>query len=181
MNLLELRAGIATTLSNASALVDVNIYTHEGEFKIEDLRRYARKTPAVIVSVAGFDGTQDPIVSRAGARASCVLVIFTENRPQDPKGDGALTLATKVYRELVKGQFFGLETNSVPKNVKGRNYFSTGLDKLGATLWAITFDMDVDLYDDSESFDDLELIYTEYDLGPEPDDVIEAVDQIDTT
>ena len=176
MNLLELREGIAAKLD--TELTGVFVATHEGEFRIDDVRRYAQRTPAVIVSLGGFDGNQNQIVSKSGALVSCMLVIFTENRPANLKDKGSLSLVTQVYRLLTNKQFWAMDDLSAPRNIKGKNYYSTGLDKLGVSLWSIGFDTEVDLYDDSESFDDLNLIYAEYDLGPDPDGTIESTDQI---
>jgi hypothetical protein len=176
MNLLEFRAGIATYLD--TAIPNTYIYTHDGEFGVKEVKRYARQTPAIVIALAGLKSQKNPVTI---ADVLVTAAVLTDNRPQNLKGDGVLNTATLLLRELVAvGQFWGLDDISAPKNVQMKNLYGTDLGKLGVTMWGASWHQSVDLTSDSETFDDLELIHCDYDLGPVPDGEIEAQDDIET-
>jgi len=184
MNLLELRAGAASAIRTGLVGQEgrtVTVGTHGGEYSLKEIQRYAQKAPAVIISVLSCDTDKSPLVT-IGATAHMAAFVMDRSHAGDPRDENALDLVTRLLRILAApGQFWGLTgCLSAPQNIRSRNLYAPDLDGIGIALWAVTWAQLVDLTDDlGLELEDFNILHVHYDLGPEPDGVLEAEDEIE--
>lgn len=183
MNLSTFRDAVVDYFS--SEFSGLNVSAHGGEFGLDDVLRYAKNDPALIIAVIKADTDKTPMSGLLfNVRMSAVVLV--RSRGDEAKDERSLRIGTFVMREIAKpGQFWDLEdTNNIkaPLRVSGENLFSTKLDKQGISLFGISWEQIIDLTaDTAETYDDFETFYAEYDLGPDPDGEIEATDTVDLT
>lgn len=182
MNLLDLREGFVTTVEAAfvGSTPPVTVDTHGGEYSLDAIRRYAQKAPAVIVSVLSVDSDKAQLETQATGTVHMAAFVMDRSHAGNPRGDSALDLVTRLLRVITtSGQFWGLDgCLAAPSNIKARNLYAPDLDGVGIALWSVTWGQLVDLTDDELDQDELLHLHADYDLGPTPDGVVEATDNI---
>jgi len=164
---------------------ELNVSAHGGEFDLQSVLRYAKADPALVISVnqAETDKSQhDGVIFNVRVSA----VVMARSRAGEPKDERALRIGSYVMRELATfpGQTFGITTADLqaPRSIRGVNLFSTEIDKHQLALFGISWVQLVDITPDTaEAYDDFETFFAEYNLGPDPDDEIEAEDTVDLT
>lgn len=145
----------------------IQVDTHIGDFAAEELRRYCRSAPAVILAPLGF-----PQVLRAGGVAIAEIMyaayVITKYRSSAVRNDMAMQIVECIYRELpFKSSWSEEICSKTPTDIEGVNLYNGTIDKMGLSLWAVkwkqmihlTFD---DIYD---SLDDFLRLYAEYDIN----------------
>lgn len=189
MRLSDLRSAIQSTLSADSRISACSKYLHGGDIDLDELKVYARNTPAVILALAGMKG-----LFQGGERASeCMWALFVAC---EDKGDGAGGVYGKIEQThdyvdailrilLTFGQRWGLSEEGVGpvQDVVARNLYSRKLDDRGVSLWGVSWKQQIDLADDTNLAVPLTKIVGDWDLYPRDNDadlgdVIDATDDV---
>lgn len=171
--LLSMRSAIVSEITSEIPAFK-SVAAFGGEFGLEDLLRYATKSPAARVGCMGFRSSYE--AGEYVLDVDWVIAIVTRDTATK-RGDQLLTLAQAINK-VVTANDWGCDAKA-PDGITGRNMFSGTLDKQGVALWvtAWTQRLEVDEYDLS-TLDDFDTLYAKYDLWP-IDGVVEAEDRID--
>ncbi len=167
MRMRDLQTGIFNTLAADARLAGVAVSTHGGDFDIAEIKRYAKRTPAVVLALMHSDVTQQggsPV-----ADCSFVIVVVCEDRAGVSKWDQVIDYADTIARILAKpGQRWGLTEHGVgaPTKVAARNLYSTKLDAEGLALWGVAWRQVIDLAELTDSAVPLQRIHADWDLAP---------------
>jgi hypothetical protein len=150
--LLQLRDAIATSLAADARLValKVQVTVHGGDFRTDDLTKYAKNAPAVVVSLLHVDVET---TATSEVWANCTFGIACIAKPRPPRDQHAMCvdLVDATLRAL-RGSFWDLLDLSPPKQITARNLFGAGLDKIGGIgMWAIGFHQSVELAEDEDT------------------------------
>jgi hypothetical protein len=150
----------------------VQISTHIGEFGEEEIRRYSKKLPAVVLAPLGI-----PKAQRAGgnsiAEVNWGAFIFARDRPELSRGLAAMALA-EVALTFLPFEAFGCA--QAPQDVEAGNLYNGDFDKMGLAVWAVRWRQRLELAakDDCSyaTLDDFLRLHAEYQLDPvdDPDD-----------
>lgn len=166
MSIVNVRREIATFYEGA--LDSVQVSEHGGAFSTADIKRYARRTPALIVACLGlpnFEFQGSTVVGVATFGAFCMVADSSRER----RDIGALLLAESVVVETFKNFWNGAAT-STPRNVSAANLYSPALDKLGIAMWAVKWDQLVDLQRNAVAqIDDFKTMSGQIDAIDSPD------------
>ena len=176
MTVASVRAEIAKHYR--TALGHVAVYEHGGTFGLEDLLRYARKPPALIISALGIPTIE---VESTVAVANVVFAGFcvAKDQSRQKRDVGALLLAEAALVETVN-QYWNDSASGTPKSANALNMYTAALDKVGIALWAVRWEQRVDLTRNSETtLDDWETFYATYEVGD--DDTLDDDTDTDVT
>ena len=169
-SLTQLWDAVETGLAADPRLVAMkaHVFQHGGEFKLEDVKAYARKAPAVMIGVLDITVGETGVAQEAKAGFGVVcLDIAMKGANQHTR---CLNLADATLRAL-RGKFWTSSLNmSAPQQLKARNMFSAKFTEQGIAMWMIAFDQRVDLAEDEDTTVALTRWHTEYDLLPELDE-----------
>jgi len=150
-SLLALRDAIASGLAADARLVALkaSVSVHGGDFRLDDLQRYGKNAPAVVVSLLHVDLQTD---ATAETWAECTFAVACVAKPRPPADQHAVCveLVDAALRAL-RGSFWGQGATyglQAPRQLTARNLFGAGLDKVGGiAMWAIGFHQTVQLLD----------------------------------
>lgn len=196
-NLVLYRAGICTTLAADERLTGVQIYSHPGGFDLAEIKAYAKKTPAILVSIQKVDAENKG--GEAWGSVAVSLVVFTMDRANSPRDVRALQIVEALMNILRRSpnQYWGLSDTfglKSPTDAHAENLYSRKLDDEGVALWGVVFHQDIEM-----TFvpvgDDFESLAVKWDLAPRSNDapigtpadpqptgaVIDAQDLLDLT
>lgn len=150
MSLLSLRDAIASTLRqsiNGFAEVD----THGGRFDIDEIKRWAKKTPCCIVGPLGvndfkYEGGQMVAMMEWGA------FIIAKDQKDLTRHDLALVLLESMIYMINPTQRFKDDAAHAPESILASNLYNGTLDSQGLSLWAVTWvqGYDVRVFDPGE-------------------------------
>jgi hypothetical protein len=159
VSLIDVRKEIAKHY--AVALPAVRVEEHGGRMDLEEIKRWATGAPALIVACLGV-----PSVSVEGgmtvAEASWAVCILTRNVPGEFKDVASMALVGAVLAGLPTQRWAGT-ASKMPKNIRADNAYSSTLDKLGVSLWLISWQQAVDLPETTYAeLADLLRLYTTY-------------------
>jgi hypothetical protein len=151
---------------------DVEVSTHIGEFDEDAIRRYMKKTPAVVLAPLGV-----PAAIRGGGNSMVTVnwaaFVLTRDRPELSRGFAAMAIS-EVALSFLPFQSFGCA--KVADDIEAANLYNGTFDKMGLAVWAVRWKSvlmlptkDECLYD---SMDDFLRLHAEYQLDPvdDPDD-----------
>lgn len=173
-NILGLRAAVASTIDSLSGqgqrFQGVHAYEHPGEFDtISELKKYAKQTPAVLVSIMRANSeTQGGLVV-----ADCVLAAFVLT--QDKAGATRDVQAVRIVDNLLhylrnfSQPDWGVGAQG-PQNVIARNLYHKDFDKEGVALWGVFWNQGIELASPTApALPDFEGIDLTYDISPRAD------------
>lgn len=149
-------------------LGDAFVSEHGGAFSLEDIKRIALKSPAIVVGALGIPSfeIQGSVISATTVFAAFCLAY---DRKKERRDIAALLLAESVAVETLRNNWDGSASSS-PKNIVGTNLYSIALDKLGVAMWAIRWEQLVDLQRNVlATLDDFLTMHSTYDLGQTDD------------
>lgn len=180
------RTAVAATLAADSRLAGVKVSTHGGNFDSKELDRYAKQTPAVIVSlhhaVARVEGGL-PVVD-----VTATIICMAQDRPTTDKDVGVMQLVDAVLNILTRfpNQNWGLTTLGGVREARATNAFSEGIDLKGVAMWVVGWTQAVELLPSVLVTDTFDTLHIDWDLAPRDNDaelgeVIDATDDIDLT
>lgn len=182
---LALRNAIAAGLvadTGLQALLDrpVSVTVHGGDFTREDLQRYAKNAPAVIVATLRVDAKHVPPAILASCHMTAIVV--TKPLKGEEKGAQALDIVDTLIRLVMRSVWLDASGCSRPKNATSKNLFTPDIDAMGVAMWAVTWLQEIDLaeVDGSVPF---ETFTADWDVYPRDNDaalgdVIEAQDEV---
>jgi len=181
--ILDLRDAVVSTIAGISGADErfegVHAYTHGGDFDtIAELRKYAKQTPAVLVSVVRADTS----VQGGLVVADCVLGAFvlTQDKAGYPRDEQALHIVDNLlhYLNNFPPPNWGVGANK-PCHALARNLYHKDFDKDGVALWGVFWNQCVELASPTEAvlpaFEGVDLTYDVApradgaDLGDEPE------------
>ncbi len=158
-----------------TVLKHVSVSEHGGAFGLEDIKRYAKRTPHVVISCLAIPEIKyesSVSVARVVFGAFCL----TEERSDTKRDVAALALVEATTVELTSNDWNSTASGS-PKNVSAANLFSGTLDKYGIAMWAIRWEQRVDLDRNViATLDDFLTMTSEYDIA-QTDDTINTTDK----
>ena len=173
MSMANVRAEIAKYYRNT--LDGVEVSEHGGAFTAEDIRRYAKKAPAVIVACIGVPQIKFQGTVVAAFPTFEVFCLSSHTSSRQNRDTAAWLLAESVAVETVNNTWDGA-ADSTPKNLSAANRYSVPLDKLGVGLWSVRWEQQVDLDRNAvATLDDFLTMESTYDIG-QTDDTVDTTD-----
>lgn len=137
--LLALRNAVAAGLAANPDLIALkaSVSVHGGDFKLDDLKKYAKNAPAVVVSLLHVSEDEDTRLDECTFGLACVAKAV----PPLDQHAAAIDLVATVLRAL-RGNFWSdisLEL-SAPTKVTAQNLFNASLEAVGGIgMWAVGF------------------------------------------
>jgi len=188
--LTEFRAGIANTLRADPRLAGVTVFEHGGDYDLHEVKRYASRTPAVIVSLVRVEcETNYGGIPLADILVCCM--VLTIDKAGLTKDVSSMDVTHALLNILCRHPLsdWGLPDLGPPNDVKAANCYDKDIDAEGISLWSVSWCQDVELspYAPLTSpVDDLDAIHATYDITPRDNDaplgeVPDAEDEIDLT
>lgn len=177
MSLLDVRDAAVKALYIALKPRTVAVTAHGGQLTTEELKRISTNAPAVLVACLGVPN----IMLEGGvvtADSQWGAFVVTEDRSRVKRDSRGLLIMESVGITIPNNWWSGTAA-STPKNITGRNLYSTALDKLGISLWVLNWSQKVDLEAvTTATYDNFERVYATYDVN-ETVDTVETEDQIE--
>lgn len=173
MSLLALRE--AAVLGIAARLQPVKVQPHPGRFDLSELDRYATGAPAVMVAITSVANVSDDVSLIAECQMAAYII--TRADPEYRADERALVIASAILA-TVDAATWGLDGAHAARELRWQNLYGTEDVKRGAHLSAVTWRQPYQLSSNVEGLPDFALLVAKYDLGPDPDEQIEAEDQI---
>jgi hypothetical protein len=142
-----------------------DVQAHGGRFDVDEISRWATRSPAILVSVLGIPDTEHEGVAEGNIRMAAFIV--TAGTSATLRDANALSLAETVTAHAVNNLWNYADAHA-PQNVTAQNLYSSALDKkLRVALWAVTWTQRADLsIPDEDDFDNLYDVQTNYENFP---------------
>ena len=143
MSLVSCRAAIAKRYRDSLKAANVTVLEHGGALDLEELKRLATRTPALIVALLGVQSVK---VEGGLAVADAAWGIFpiAINTIKEKRDVAAAMLTETVLHDL-PFQRWNAQSSGSPHEIAAANLYSSTLDKNGISLWAIRWRQSVDL------------------------------------
>ena len=127
---------------------------HDGDFGPDEIERYAKTSPALIlVSNGGESKRQGGIITEAHVFD---VFIMTKGKTQRQRTDGALLLYEHFLKLLHSTDWNTQECVAIPTDIKSKNLYGKELDELGMALWVVRWEQLVQIpYTTDEDFNAL--------------------------
>lgn len=181
--LLDMRDAIVSTLKADARLSGVNVYDHGGEFTEDDLTRYSKQAPALIVALLG--GMPEFIGGAIETEAAWCIIAITRDAPAMKRDRSAIALVDATLRSIMPPFYENTAAAGRLRDFRARNLFGPKIDALGVSLWSIVATQRIELADDTDITVDFNTLHVDYtDLHPAdplPADQLLATDDIDLT
>jgi hypothetical protein len=162
MSFLSLRTAIVDAIKAGVSIINT-CEGHGGRFSIDELKRYSVRSPAVLV--CNLDGkTRNEGGSKVSSRRWAVFII-TRGISQK-KRDAQVIVIVQEVLELIPNNRWGDTNAHIPQDIVDKNLFSADIDKLGVSLWVITWEQGYDIEKSTSGLDDFESLYGEWDMAP---------------
>lgn len=121
----------------------VTVESHGGRFDRQELARYSKRAPAVLVAAMSIPEMLDtPRPGRAGVQWAAFIV--TRDAPGATRDTQALTLAESLVRQI-PGNTWGVDSTQRPDRINAENLYSGEIDRLGIAMWAVSWRQQVRL------------------------------------
>jgi hypothetical protein len=143
MILLRLREAVIAGFK--AALPGAQVAPHGGTFDEAELKRYAVRSPALLVSVSDasflrFEGRV------AVAEAGVGVALITGPGKKGQAAEAAALAFVPLILDTIRGNRWGLAgVESKPDRIAARNLYSAGVDAGNIALWGISFRQSVAL------------------------------------
>lgn len=176
MSILELRdeitAGILAEIPTLGSC-----QTFGGRLAQGDIKRFALKSPAVLVACLGITSIQDDGGGAIESVCTWGAFVVTTDKPQLPRDTGALAIVESLAT-LIPNNYWDDNASGIPERIKGDNLYNGSIDGAGVALWVVTWQQKATMGGlDMADLDDFLLLHADYDLAP-PDGAIEVSDDI---
>jgi hypothetical protein len=145
---------------------------HGGRFTLDELLRYAVRSPCALTACLGIVGVErEGSVNVAEVQWGVFVVCRGDSQT---RRDAEALAAVEAVLNLVPANAWSQDTVQTPEHIRADNLYSSGLDKAGIALWAVTWRQKHDLETvDLETIDSFTKAHLEIDMA-EPDDQIDA-------
>lgn len=132
----QVRDAIVASLSTALGQ-PVDVETHPGRFNAQELRRYSKKAPVVLVAAMSVPTFEDE--PRPGqAVVQWAAFVVTKDAPGNSRDAQAITLSEAVMQHIRRNDW-GNSDVSKPERVNAENLYSAEIDKVGVAMWAVSW------------------------------------------
>ena len=133
----------AVVASLADKLAPVPVAAHGGVFDLDEVKRYAKIAPQVLVAAVGVGHCGRWKDGRWAIPVRFAAVVVTRDTvaaggAKFSRDAAALTLSTAVAIS-VAGNRFGLSGVQQPEEMEARNEYSGPLDAVGVALWQVNW------------------------------------------
>jgi hypothetical protein len=148
---------LATTRTQIAAFIKTQLpslktcESHGGRFDLEELRRWGKKAPAVLVAMT--DASEAQLAQGVETMATYVIFVITRDTVAALRDVAAINLVQGILT-MLPGQVWPPAEEEAenpfvtePERVSAQNFFSTALDAEGVAMWAISFRQTVSLGD----------------------------------
>ena len=126
-----------------TALPDLyTVEAHGGRFDLNELKRWSKQAPAVLVAAVSVPTIADGPTHIAEVRWVAYLV--TRDTPQATRDVAALDFSEALLR-LVRKNTWQLDNTQNPQRVTAENLYSGQVDSHGMALWAVSWQQAVSL------------------------------------
>lgn len=186
--LIEARDSYVAALQTSDVLssLGVTVSTHPGVFDAEQIARYSKAAPAVVVALIAFGADVEEGYLRADTRWA--VMVLAEDRGGRPKAELAMVITAEVVDVLLT-QFVNLDVEHKPQQLAATNRFDVGQDRQRLALWSVDFGAQFQLSSSDVSDDtteDLTGIDSVWDVYPRDNnaplgEVPEAIDNLTFT
>ena len=119
--------------------------THSGRFGLEEVKRLANAAPAVLVSCLRLQANSHPVIRWS---ATCAVFVLTRDLVGLPRDVSARSLSAYLCGWLRGRQFSGCHAVS---SVDAQNLYAGDLEKIGISLWGITWMQSLESINPAES------------------------------
>lgn len=172
MSFLSVRTAIVDAIK--TAIPDLKtVESHGGKFGMADLKHYAVRAPAVVVSNLGGGVMREEGAAKVSPRKWAAFIIA--RGASDERRDAQAMVIAQELLDLIPSNRWGDDNCHIPENIRDDNLFSIAIDKLGVALWAVTWDQDYDIEPDASGLDDFVTLYGTWEL-----DDVEVMESITT-
>lgn len=177
MNLLDMRTAIIDDFKTNLADIRDNCLPYGGKFGKDDVKRYAMKSPAVLVSCLGLVEAKADGCGSVDAVFAWGSFIITTDKQGLLRDVGALAILTAITGRIPDNKW-GLADVGYPEQVRGENLYSGEIDKVGVALWGVTWRQSMTLGGlDETTLDIFAQFHADWDIAPK-DGVIAASDDV---
>jgi hypothetical protein len=186
--LTEFRAAVAASLRADPRLAGVTVFEHGGDYDLHEVKRYASRTPAVIVSLVRAECETDHGGIPLADILTCCMVLTSDKKGLH-KDISSMDVSHALLNILCRHPLpdWGLDDLGPPNDVRALNCYNKDIDAEGISLWAVSWCQDVELSPFAplvSPTDDLNAIHVTYDIAPRDNDaplgeVPDAEDEID--
>ena len=111
---------------------------HGGRFDINELKRVATQTPAVLVSLLATPDVKIKETEERDIELTIALYVVTSDKPQLPRNVSIINIVEALLL-LIPINDWGVAKISEPKEISSQNLYSGDIDKHGIAMWAISF------------------------------------------
>lgn len=111
---------------------------HDGRWNIEEVKRWAVRSPALLVACTGVSRTETPGERWTDADLQLGIFVLTGDKPALPRGRAALALVDWLLLYVPRARW-GVAPLGEAVGLQAANHFDADLDKLGVALWAVTW------------------------------------------
>lgn len=155
---------------------------HGGRFGLQDLKHYAKRAPAIVVTNLGGTNTRREGGTKVSDRQWAAFVI-TKGTSQERRDAQALVLVQELLKLLPdQSGRWGDDNAHIPENIDDDNLFSVELDKQGIALWAVTWTQGYDIEPSTSGLDDFVTLYGTWDMAEQDDQTdMESITTLETT
>ena len=116
-----------------------SVELHGGRFALSEIKRLAKKTPALLISCLEIPATNDGAQGDNEHKLSLVIFVLTRDVPGISKDVLSVDISERLVR-WVEDKEWGLDwTYPVVENISARNLYSNDIDKIGVSLWGVGF------------------------------------------
>lgn len=143
MSLVTLRTAIRDTIDEEVEGL-VNVDTHGGRFDLDEIKRWAKAAPCVVVGALGMPATE----YEGGTTKATVewgAFVVTRDTTEKKRDELALVLVEAVLGVVTYRQRWGDDYAHKPESIKATNLYGGRLDATGLALWAITWTQGYDI------------------------------------
>lgn len=154
------------------------VHTHRGKFGLDEIRHYAVRAPAVILTPLGIGK-----LGRGGgdimAPVQYGAVILTKDGASvDARRQSEVWRATEAVLRWLPWQAFGCTRAPKPEDIEVTNAYSDELDAMGLSMWVVGWEQTVVLQamtdEEHDALDDFLTMHVEY--GTDADDVDQTIE-----
>ena len=151
---------------------------HGGRFDANELKRVAKKSPAVYLAALAVNNVDEDSLGYHGVVTWAAFVIAKGDSVTN-RAEVALGVVNSLGL-LIPGNNWAVEEfRGRPKKIRSQNLFSSSIDKLGVAMWGVTWQQWTDLGEttDLATLNDFVKYHAEHSMAPGTDEP-EAIDEI---
>lgn len=120
------------------------VETHGGRFSLDEIKRLAKKTPAVLIACLEIPALDSGAQGDNEHKLKMIAYVLTRDAAGVSKDVNSVAIVEKLLRHF-KDEEWGLSWAMPAQNFVARNLYSNNIDKVGVSLWGVGFDQTIQL------------------------------------